>query len=167
MENFFFGQQFLFAKNVAKGPAQYKFGLTYWYHLFLITENIIKVYKEDVCDFTRFLLIYLCLFCVYFFLWQSLERLRSFQLLSWNLFCTKCLKILTVLDKILSFFCTDVVAITKFYPLAYKGIGYCNNYHRFLLSIKIWFSRRSIIMLTIDYSDRCRLIKDTKQNFPK
>ena len=55
MENFFFGQQILLAKNVVKGPAQYKFILAYWYHLFLVTKNIIKVYEEDVCDFIRFL----------------------------------------------------------------------------------------------------------------
>ena len=63
----FFGQQILLAENVVKGPAQYKFGLTHWYHLFLVTKNIIKVYKEDVCDLIRFLQIYLCLLCVYFF----------------------------------------------------------------------------------------------------
>ena len=65
---FFFGQQLLLAENLVKVPAQYKFGLTYWYHLFLVTKNIIKVYKEDVCDFIRFLQIYLCLLCVDFFL---------------------------------------------------------------------------------------------------
>ena len=81
MENYSFGQQILLAENVVKGPAQYKFGLAYWYHLFLVTKNIIKVFKEDVCDFIRFLQIYLCLLCVDFFLWLSLERLRSFQLL--------------------------------------------------------------------------------------
>ena len=64
----FFGQQILLAENVVKGPAQYKFGLAYWYQLFLVTKNIIKVYKEDVCDFIRFLQIYLCLLCVYLFL---------------------------------------------------------------------------------------------------
>ena len=69
MENSF-GQQILLAENVVKGPAQYKFGLANWYHLFLVTgaKNIIKVYKEDVCDFIRFLQIYLRLLCVYFFL---------------------------------------------------------------------------------------------------
>ena len=71
---FYFSQQILLAENVVKGPAQYKFGLTCWYHLFLVTKNIIKVYKEDVCDFIRFLQIYLCLLCVYFFfdnLWKD------------------------------------------------------------------------------------------------
>ena len=63
----FFGQQILLAENVVKGLAQYKFGLAYWYYLFLVTKNI-KVYKEDVCDFIRFLQIYLCLLCVFFFL---------------------------------------------------------------------------------------------------
>ena len=66
----FFGQQILLAENVIKGPAQYKFGLAYWYHLlFLVTKNIIKVNKGDVCDFIRFLQIYLRLFllCVYFY----------------------------------------------------------------------------------------------------
>ena len=65
---FFFGQQILLAESVVKGTAQYKFGLAYRYHLFLVTKNIIKVYKEDICDFIRFLLIYLCLLCVDFFL---------------------------------------------------------------------------------------------------
>ena len=51
----FFGQQILLAENVVKVLAQYKIGLAYWYHLFLVTKNIIKVYKEDVCDFVRFL----------------------------------------------------------------------------------------------------------------
>ena len=63
----FFGQQILSAENVVKGPTQYKFGLAYWYQLFLVTKNITKVYKEDVCNFIRFLQIYLCLLCVYFF----------------------------------------------------------------------------------------------------
>ena len=69
-KTFFFGQQILLAENVVKGPAQYKFGLAYWYHFFLVTgtKNIIKVYKEDVCDFICFLQIYLRLLCVYFFL---------------------------------------------------------------------------------------------------
>ena len=62
----FFGQQILLAENVVKGLAQYKFGLAYWYHLFLVTKYIIKVYKEDVCDFIRFLQIYLCLLYVCF-----------------------------------------------------------------------------------------------------
>ena len=64
----FFGQQILLAENVVKGPAQYKLSVAYWYHLFLVTKNIIKVYKEDVCHFIRFLQINLCLLCVYFFL---------------------------------------------------------------------------------------------------
>ena len=71
---FYFGQQILLAENVVKGPAQYKFGLACWYHLFLVTKNIMKVYKEDVCDFIRFLQIYLGLLCVYFFfdnLWED------------------------------------------------------------------------------------------------
>ena len=63
---FCFGLQILLAENVVKGPAQYKFGLAGWYHLFLITKNIIKVYKEDVRDFVRFLQIYLCLLSDYF-----------------------------------------------------------------------------------------------------
>ena len=75
MENFFcFGQQILLAENEVKGPAQYKFGLAYWYHLFLVTKNIIKGYKEDVCDFIRFLQIYFCLLCFFFFfenLWKD------------------------------------------------------------------------------------------------
>ena len=76
----FFSQQILWSENVVKGSAQYKFGLAYWYHLYLVTKNIIKVYKKVVCDFIRFLQIYLCLLFVYFF-WHFLERLRSFQLL--------------------------------------------------------------------------------------
>ena len=64
----FFGQQILFAENVVKGPVQYKLGIAYWYHLFLVAKNIIKVYKENVCDFIRFLQINLCLLCIYFFL---------------------------------------------------------------------------------------------------
>ena len=42
-EKLFFGQQILLAENVVKGPAQNKFGPAYWYHLSLVTENIIKV----------------------------------------------------------------------------------------------------------------------------
>ena len=53
----FFGQQILQAENVVKGPAQYKFGSAYWYHLSLVTKNT-KVYKEVVGDFIRFLQIY-------------------------------------------------------------------------------------------------------------
>ena len=56
---FFCGQQILLAENMVNGLAQYKFGLTYWYHLFLVTKNIKKVYKEYVCDFIRFLQFYL------------------------------------------------------------------------------------------------------------
>ena len=78
MENFFFGQQILLAESVIKSPAQYKFGLAYWYHFFLVIKSILKVYKEDFCDFIRFSQI---LFIMHFFLLQSLERLRSFQLL--------------------------------------------------------------------------------------
>ena len=73
-KTFFFGQQMLLAENVVKGPAQYKFGLAYWYHLFLVTKNIIKVYKEDVYDFIRFFQIYLCLLCVYFFFFDNLWK---------------------------------------------------------------------------------------------
>ena len=71
---FYFGQPILLAENMVNGPAQYKFGLACWYHFFLVTKNIIEVYKEDVCDFIRFLQIYLCLSCVYFFfdnLWKD------------------------------------------------------------------------------------------------
>ena len=71
---FYFAQQILLAENVVKGPAQYNFGLACWYHLFLVTKNIIKVYKEYLCDFICFLQIYLCLLCVYFFfdnLWKD------------------------------------------------------------------------------------------------
>ena len=42
-EKLFFGQQILLAENVVKGPAQNKFGSAYWYHLSLVTKNIIKV----------------------------------------------------------------------------------------------------------------------------
>ena len=41
-----FGQQILLAENVAKGSTHYKFGPIYWYHLSLITKNIIKLYEE-------------------------------------------------------------------------------------------------------------------------
>ena len=51
----FFGQQILLAENVVKDPAQNKFSPTYWYHLSLVTKNMIKVYKKMVGDFTRFL----------------------------------------------------------------------------------------------------------------
>ena len=37
-----------------------------------------------------------------------------------NLFWTKCLKNLTVFDKILSIFCTDVVTVTKILPIGVK-----------------------------------------------
>ena len=63
---FCFGQQILLAENVVKGPAQYKFGLACWYHLFLVTKNIIKVNEEDICDFVCFLQIYFCLSSDYF-----------------------------------------------------------------------------------------------------
>ena len=43
VEKKFFGQQILLPENVVKGPAQNKFGPAYWYHLFLVTKNIIKV----------------------------------------------------------------------------------------------------------------------------
>ena len=59
---------------MVKGPARYEFGPAYWYHLFLVTKIIIKVYKEVVGDFIRFLQIYLCLLCVIFFfgiLWKE------------------------------------------------------------------------------------------------
>ena len=81
MANFFFGQQILLAENVVKVPAQYKFRTAYRYHLSLVTKNIIKVYKEVVGDFIRFLRICLCLLWVYFF-WYSLEKVRSFHFLS-------------------------------------------------------------------------------------
>ena len=42
-EKLFFGQQILLAENVVKGLAQNKFGPTFWYHLSLVTKNIIKV----------------------------------------------------------------------------------------------------------------------------
>ena len=42
----FFGQNILLAKNVVKGPGQYKFGPAYRYHLSLVTKNIMKVYKK-------------------------------------------------------------------------------------------------------------------------
>ena len=67
-KTFVFGQQILLAENVVKRPAQYKFDLACWYHIFLVTKNIIKVYEEDVCDFIRCLQIYLCLLCVDLFL---------------------------------------------------------------------------------------------------
>ena len=56
----FFGQQILLAENVVKGPAQYKYGPAYRYHLSLVTNNITKAYKEVIGDFIRFLHIYLC-----------------------------------------------------------------------------------------------------------
>ena len=62
------GEDFLLAENVAKGQGQYKFGPAYKYHLSLVTKNIIKVYEQVVGDFIRFLQIYLCFLCVYFFL---------------------------------------------------------------------------------------------------
>ena len=73
-KKFFFGQQILLAENVVKGPGQYKFGLAYWYHLFLVSKNIIKVYKEDVCDFIRFFAnLSLFIMRLFFFFSQSLE----------------------------------------------------------------------------------------------
>ena len=54
---FYFGQQILLAENVVKGPALYEFGLAYWYHLFLVTKNIIKVYEEDLYRLFRSMLV--------------------------------------------------------------------------------------------------------------
>ena len=42
-EKLFFGQRILLAENVVKGPGQNNFGPAYWYHLSLVTKNIIKV----------------------------------------------------------------------------------------------------------------------------
>ena len=42
-EKLFFDQQILLAENVVKAPAQNKFGPAHWYHLSLVTKNIIKV----------------------------------------------------------------------------------------------------------------------------
>ena len=49
---------------MVKGPAQYKFGPAYRYHLSLVTKKMIKVYKQVVRDFIRFLQIYLCLWTI-------------------------------------------------------------------------------------------------------
>ena len=67
---FYFGQQILLAENVVKGPALYKFGLGFWYHLFLVTENIIKVYKKDfviLFAFCKFIFVY----CAFIFLFDN------------------------------------------------------------------------------------------------
>ena len=64
-----------------------------------------------------------------------LEGVRSFQLLSKNLFRSKCLKVLTVLGKTLSFFCIDVVAMTKKFThwrvidqsIAIPTFGFCKT----------------------------------------
>ena len=101
-----FGQQNLLEENVVKGPAQYKFGPAYWYNLSLFSKirdiwlKWIKVYKEVVGDFIRFLQIYLCLLCVhlFFFVVLWIEPV-VFSFCPKNLFSTNCLKILTVLDK--------------------------------------------------------------------
>ena len=47
VENFFVNK-FLWAENVVKGPAQYKFGSAYRYHFSLVTKNIIKAYETVV-----------------------------------------------------------------------------------------------------------------------
>ena len=56
---------------MVKGPAQYKFGPAYKNHLSLVTKNMIKVYKQVVRDFIRFLQIYLCLFFFFDILWKE------------------------------------------------------------------------------------------------
>ena len=102
---------------MVKSPSQYNFGLAYRYYLSLVTENIIKECKQVVGDFIRFLQTYLCLLCVYLFfdiLWKDFV---VFSFCPKNLFRAKCLKVFTVLDKILPFFSFDVVATTKILPI--------------------------------------------------
>ena len=65
-----------------------------------------------VGDFIRFLQIYLCLFSVYFFFDIFWKETVVSSFCNKNLFRTKCLKILTVLNNYCHF-CIDVVDITK------------------------------------------------------
>ena len=110
------GEDFLLAENVANGLGQYKFGPTYRYHLSLVTKNIIKVYKQAVgvlvilFVFCKFICVYNAFVFFFGILWKESV---VFSFCPKNLFRTKCLTILTVLDKILSFFCVDVVAMRK------------------------------------------------------
>ena len=64
----------------------------------------------DLFTFCKFICVYHAFIFSFDILWKE-SLVLSFG--PKNLFCAKCLKILTVLDKILSFFCIDVVAMTK------------------------------------------------------
>ena len=63
--------------------------------------------------FCQFICVYYAFILFFDTLWKE-SVVFSFRFK--NLFCTKCLKILAVLDKILSFFCNNVVAMTKIIP---------------------------------------------------
>ena len=69
----FFRQQILLAEDVLKGTAPYKFGPVYQYRLSLVPKHhIMKIYKEVVHDFIRFLQIYLCLYAFLLFLFFNI-----------------------------------------------------------------------------------------------
>ena len=116
------GKLFFWSTNFVGRKGRKESGaIKIWSHLLVSPLfSYLKYYKsfeEVVSDFTCFLQIFLSLLCVYFFFDIFWKESVVFSFCSKKLFCLKCLKTLTVFDKILSFFCIDVVAMTKILPL--------------------------------------------------
>ena len=84
---------------------------------------------------------FICVYYAFIFFFDTLwKETVVFSFRFKNLFCTKCLKILAVLNKILSFFWNNVVAITKILP---NGVPM----NRILLYLSSVFEQHRILKL--------------------